>query len=451
MKPNIPDWLATEVAAYDLPFAEPPRSILDIGANIGAFTLLAQSRWPQAAIIAIEPVAANAAQFKANVNGARNIKFIPAAVRSFNGIAPIRIGDHGVTCSFHDLGRQTAATEAVECVAAAALPPCEFIKIDTEGCELEILQGLDLSQAKVVAVEYHYAADIEPLGAICESHGLKLWRHVSTGNTWGTLVFARAGALRPVAPNITPGKILIALPVYHSMEAGFAKCLMALINEPPGDIMVRMCVGDSLVSRARNSLTRDFLRSDAEYLLFLDTDLIFSPAHVASLLSRPGDIVGGLYPKKQQGKLEFVVNSHLVPKPIQPDGLQEMRYVGTGFMRIHRRVFEKMIEVYGDQLKYTPDTNPGETEYDFWSVGVYQYEDGRRRYLSEDWYFCQRALDLGFQVWADTRVQVEHVGTVVYPLQSQRKELVSAQSSVRADDAGPGALAPAAPAILSPA
>ena len=56
-------------------------------------------------------------------------------------------------------------------------------------------------------------------------------------------------------------------------------------------------------------------------------------------------------------------------------------------------------------------------------MGVYEYQDGHRRYLSEDWYFCQRWLDLGGDVLVDTRIILQHIGTAIFPLQTQRAEL----------------------------
>jgi len=445
--PGIPAWMAAEVAAYDLAFTRPPRTVLDLGANIGAFSMLARRRWPEAVIIAVEPMPDNTEAFAANVGTDPRVKLIPAAARSFTGEADIFIGDREVTSSFHQLGRQSASTLRVPCVDAAKLPPSEYIKLDTEGCEVEILQSLNLQCARAVAVEYHREEDILPIKALCDAAGMELVTEKALGDTWGILIFARPGALVKAGPVVIQEKLFIALPVYNSVEAGFCQSLLRLVADAPVNLMVRMCVGDSLVSRARNTLTADFLASDCSHLFFIDTDLIFKKEHVAQLAARTGeDIVGGLYPKKIEGPLQYVVNSHFEPRPVQANGLQEMRYVGTGFMKIHRRVFERMIEKYGDTISFTPDHNPGQKHYDFWSVGTYEYPDGKRRFLSEDWFFCQRAMDLGFKVWADTRIQLQHVGVAVYPLRSQQPEFFGGLNP--ADTSGPRVLAPANPEEL---
>jgi hypothetical protein len=61
--------------------------------------------------------------------------------------------------------------------------------------------------------------------------------------------------------------------------------------------------------------------------------------------------------------------------------------------------------------------------HDFWSVGVHQPS---KRYLTEDWWFCQRALDLGYKVWGDSKVMLQHEGRAIYPLELNESASVSA-------------------------
>jgi hypothetical protein len=86
-------------------------------------------------------------------------------------------------------------------------------------------------------------------------------------------------------------------------------------------------------------------------------------------------------------------------------GLEEIQRGGTGFMRIHRSVFEAMKR---PELEYD---NHGELQWDFFRVGI-----KNREYLSEDWFFCDDARELGFKVMLDTRIQLLHVGQVNYPI-----------------------------------
>lgn len=213
-------------------------------------------------------------------------------------------------------------------------------------------------------------------------------------------------------------RVFVALPVYGGYHSAFVPCLARLIQSPPqnAQFAIHANPGDSLVSRSRNRLAAQFLRSDATHLLFLDTDLIFSPEQIGRLVSHDLPLVCGLYPKKQ-AQLAWVCNT--VPEfgTADPEtGLQRVLYAGTGCMLIRRDVFEKIAALF-PEIAYEPDDGeePG-TYHDFFRVGPC-VSRGRRRYLSEDWFFCEMAAQAGVHTIMDTRVVLKHVGEAVYPLQ----------------------------------
>jgi len=133
----IPEWLDDEVSEYFLPLPFEPATILDIGANIGTFSRRAHAKWPGARIVCCEPMPFNVVHLRRNAPADATI--ISAAVREYSGVDEIFIGDLFVTGGFVQFGRQTENTLMVECIAASELPPSELVKIDTEGCEVEIL------------------------------------------------------------------------------------------------------------------------------------------------------------------------------------------------------------------------------------------------------------------------------------------------------------------------
>lgn len=216
-------------------------------------------------------------------------------------------------------------------------------------------------------------------------------------------------------------KLFLGLPVYGGYNAHFVHSLLGLVTARPRlcEMVIRPCVGDSLVARARNRLCAQFLASDCTHLLFLDTDLIFSAEQIGRLVEhavRGEYIVCGLYPKKQK-ELGWVCNLlDADADEIDASGLRPVKYAGTGCMLIERAVLKAMIEAF-PEIAYDPDDGdePG-VKWDFFATGVRQFET-RRRYLSEDWMFCQRAWDLGIPVLIDTQVVLKHVGECVYPLQ----------------------------------
>lgn len=232
-----------------------------------------------------------------------------------------------------------------------------------------------------------------------------------------------------IEQKVVPKHAFVAVPVYGNMDVHFVNSLLRFHGDQAikHNITLDFQLGDSLVNRARNSLTRRFLESHCTHLLFIDSDLVFSTEQVNKILDHDVDIVAGVYCKKQEGPVQVVCNANKNVMEAGPDGLCEVKYVGTGFMCISRRVFEVMIEKWGEEMWYLLDPEHKVKEYDFWHVGAYDFGEGvtpRRRFLSEDWWFCQKAIDAGLKIFLDLSVILKHSGNALYPLSYQEKTLL---------------------------
>lgn len=241
----------------------------------------------------------------------------------------------------------------------------------------------------------------------------------------------------------------------YGVDACFVQCLMTLISSDVKDIGIggiQTNIGDSSPTRARNTLTAQFLTTDCDYMLMLDSDILFNPTQIKRLCSHKELVVGGFYPKKQQGPGGLVINtfSSDLQQPPRADGLQKLRYMGAGCLRISRMVFEMMINKYGKDIAFHPDeTDPKTVQYAFWQETPYQYPDGHRRFLTEDWRFCQICLDMGIDVWGDTQVLVEHRGPVVFPLDSQKANIFGLKPTPAANVGLPLPVEPNGAAVLT--
>lgn len=418
----IPEWMKAEVAEYDIDLAKPPSRVLDIGANVGAYTLRVAQRWPQAEILAYEPVRENAQAYRTNCADVKTAKFTEAAVRRFTGQDLILLADNRANCGFYELGRQRERGYYVDCISSAELPKADVVKIDTEGCELEILERLNLDETSVVLCEWHRTEDRAAIIDLCRARGFELLSEKveSESGDNGILKLIRPGVLAEKKV-----KLFIGLPIYSQVPSQFVQALLALQAQKPCEIEMHLCQGDG-IARSRNQLTAAFLKSDCTHLLFIDCDLIFSAEQIKRILSHDVDVVGGFYPKKQQGKLEWVINTFPEPTLARTDGLHKVAYIGTGFICIKRRVFERMIEAH-PEIEFNADYGNRDSQHDLWPMGVYTYPSGHRRYLSEDWYFCQRWMDLGGEVYADTHVILKHIGPAIFPLDTQLPEITNPQ------------------------
>ena len=105
------------------------------------------------------------------------------------------------------------------------------------------------------------------------------------------------------------------------------------------DWTVETMTNESLISRARNTLTAKFLATEGStHLMFIDADIGWEPWHLLVLLNRKVDVIGGLYPMKSL-PVKWCVNGI----PGQEEGVDimfEVSKTGTGFLLIKRDVFE---------------------------------------------------------------------------------------------------------------
>jgi FkbM family methyltransferase len=144
---------------YDVPFNIPHPRILDLGANCGAFSVWAAHRWPGSFIHAYEPHRGIFDEYLTP-----NTKDYPVALKNYGiGTPGTRIlydGTHNIgETSFHMMENNFSITgQHAEVRSPLELPEAEILKMDIEGCEIEVLAPLieDGRKFKLILAEYHH-------------------------------------------------------------------------------------------------------------------------------------------------------------------------------------------------------------------------------------------------------------------------------------------------------
>jgi hypothetical protein len=260
-------------------------------------------------------------------------------------------------------------------------------------------------------------------------------------------------------------KLFLATPMYGGNCVGMytraVADLAAICAKYQIPLQLYFLFNESLITRARNYCADEFLRSDATHMLFIDSDIGFNPQDVLALLAMQDDdsdydVIGAPYPKKciswekikmavdkgvadeDPNKLEkfvgdYVFNPRNGQREIPIGEPVEVMEMGTGFMMIRRKTFDKYKEVF-PHLHYKPDHIRTEAFDGTREIMAYFdciIDPVSKRYLSEDYMFCYNVQKAGMKVWFCPWMQTQHVGTYVFG--GSLADLASIGASATAD------------------
>jgi hypothetical protein len=249
--------------------------------------------------------------------------------------------------------------------------------------------------------------------------------------------------------DLKKNKLFVATPMYGGMAHGLyiksALDLQTTMAKYGVETKFSFLFNESLITRARNYLVDEFLRSDFTHLLFIDSDIHYNPQDVIACLALDKDVIGGPYPKKsinwhnvaqaarnhpnlEPKELENLVGEYVFnvvkgTQSFQVTDPLEVLEIGTGFMMVKRHVFDKMKDAY-PMIHYKPD-HVGQANFDG-SRYIHAFFDtvidtkdsitggGSDRYLSEDYMFCQMWRKIGGQIWLCPWMKTQHIGTYAF-------------------------------------
>jgi len=168
---NLHDLLYRNV--YQVTKLDSAGAIVDVGGNIGLFSFWANHHNPGRAIFCFEPLASNCAMIHRNCPTAVVTNAGAGRARS---VLQLRVDRHGAMASNMEMPWPTEIQECPilpldEFAAEKNIGPVAFLKIDTEGMELDVLDGARelLRRTQRAAMETHtpekHSGSIERLTA----------------------------------------------------------------------------------------------------------------------------------------------------------------------------------------------------------------------------------------------------------------------------------------------
>lgn len=197
-------------------------------------------------------------------------------------------------------------------------------------------------------------------------------------------------------------KILVGTPVYDGkLPVETVRCLMnehALAIASGDELQFRFLPSCSHPAMGRNQLAQDFMDSDCERLVFLDSDVTFEMGSLIKIARAPFDFAGGAY--------RFKMNEEKYPVGFLPGeiwgnraGFIEVMTLPGGFLSLSRNVFETL-------KKALP-----EREYEHFGKKAHCYFQmpfSNGVLCGEDSFFCLEWIATGGKVYLDPELTLTH-------------------------------------------
>ena len=194
-------------------------------------------------------------------------------------------------------------------------------------------------------------------------------------------------------------KTMVAIPCMDTVQTEFADSLLKL---RPVGMMMHAFMPCSLIYKSRNDLGQIAIREKADYVLWLDSDMVFPTELLVDLMAdlKDGkDIVSAVchmrrppfrpvfYKKLRQG-LTPDENEYENYDDYPTDGPFQVEGCGFGCILMRTEVMQTVMDKYHELFAPLPG-------------------------FGEDLSFCIRARGCGFDIWVDPKVQVGHKASTI--------------------------------------
>jgi hypothetical protein len=157
---------------------------------------------------------------------------------------------------------------------------------------------------------------------------------------------------------------------------------------------------ESILPMARNELINLCFLENYDSMVFIDADESWSADHLINIIQSEKDVVALPVVNKGDDKIQY--NIYLSDNPAKDpvDGYIDAVEVGTGFLKLSRKVVADLYHNQADTVFRGKVLK---------NICEYQVENGA--FIGEDISLCRKIKALGYTIWVNPAHTVEHIGT----------------------------------------
>jgi hypothetical protein len=197
--------------------------------------------------------------------------------------------------------------------------------------------------------------------------------------------------------SLKKSKLAVLVPCRDMLHAAFSKCLVELVKLNTMNNIDTHVVYDAstVLLTQRERLALEAKNVGAEFMLWLDSDMVFPATTALRLLAHQEDIVAANYVKRQppfKGVAYPIIGDWENPLPFEAqDELVDVEGIGMGCMLMKTSILNSIPQPWFE-FGWTPESND---------------------HLGEDMILCQKMAAAGYTVKVDTQLSMElrHLGT----------------------------------------
>ena len=199
-------------------------------------------------------------------------------------------------------------------------------------------------------------------------------------------------------------KLAVLIPCRDTLHSAHALALTELVKFNTMnnlDTQVFMDASTILLTQ-REKLATEAINLGAEYMLWLDSDMVFPSTTAVRLMSHNEPVVGANYVRRQRpykGVAYKTIGDWQNPLPFEvQDKLVPVEGIGMGCILMKTKIFEELSKPWFD-FQWSPESND---------------------FLGEDMYLCQKINAAGYTIKVDTALSQElhHLGTYAFNVES---------------------------------
>ena len=200
--------------------------------------------------------------------------------------------------------------------------------------------------------------------------------------------------------SLKKSKLAILVPCRDTLHSAFALCLAEMVKlNTMNNIDTHIVMeASTILLTQRERLALEAQKIGAEYMMWLDSDMVFPATTALRLMAHQEDVVAANYVRRQppyKGVAYETIGDWENPLAYEPqDDLVEVEGIGMGCMLVKTSILDEIPQPWFE-FGWVPETQD---------------------LLGEDMIFCQKMAQVGYTVKVDTNLSMEtkHLGTYAF-------------------------------------